>query len=265
MNQIFDLNRFGRYFSYLTKIGARKYLAYMGGALGVALIIELLQIMAFDFRSDYDYVKDPMWDTEFAFFSITFFGIIVLAGSMMFSDMGSKSMRLSALMVPSSQLEKFITRLIVALPITIIVSFIGFEVVDLIRCFVAKITHPNTTCIHPIGLAKEYFDADVMKVYCGFLLAVQSIFVLGGVIWPKNSWLKTLAAMFVLVSIYSVISFWLGTAIFRPNMHYSVENFQWVDEFGIENLVLITGCVMAVINYVVAYMRLTELELVQRW
>ncbi len=267
MNQIFDLNRFGRYFSYISKVGSRKYFAYAGGAFGILLIIELWQILIGKIYSfDYYSTEDPMWTTEFWMFLLAFFGFITLAGSMIFADMGDKSMRLSALMVPASQFEKFIARLIVVLPITMVVCFVGFEVVDLIRYVVGKIYYPEAQCIHPIGLAKDFFMADAVKVYFGVLLAIQSIFVLGGIVWPKTSWLKTLGAIFVLGAIYSLISFWLGEFILtNTNMHYSIENYRWVMDFGVENLVLIAGCIMALVNYTVAYMRLTEIELVQRW
>lgn len=271
MNQTFDTDRFGRYFAYLAKVGSRKYFSYMAAVFGVILVVEVLMVMsgAFDYgyNSDswYSSAADPMWGTEFAFFALAFFVVIVLAGSMMFTDMGDKSMRISALMVPASQLEKFLARLIVVLPITIVLCFIGFEIVDLLRCVIAKIHYPESDRIHPIGLAPDYFEYDSTQVYFGMLLGLQSIYVLGSIIWPKMSWLKTFAALFVLSSIYSLVSFMGSMVLLTDNLHYSLDKFIWISQLGLSNLFLAGCCALAVVNYVITYKRLTEIELVQRW
>lgn len=271
MNQTFDIDRFGRYFAYLAKVGSRKYFSYMAAVFGVMLVIEIWQVVC----GIYDYAysrhafdsgaEDPMWATEFSFFMIAFFVVITLAGSMMFTDMGDKSVRLSALMVPASQLEKFVARLIVVLPVTMVLCFIGFEVVDLLRCLVAKVYYPDTDRIHPIGFASDFFEAEVVRVYFGMLLGVQSIYVLGSIVWPKMSWLKTFAALFVLGSIYSLVSFVGATMLLKDGLHYSFDHLEWARNLDWSIVFLTSGIVLALINYTIAYKRLTEIELVQRW
>lgn len=272
MNQTFDIDRFGRYFAYLAKVGSRKYLSYMAAVFGVLLVVEVWQVVSgvydYGYSSDSRYYSsdsDPMWSAEFAFFAIAFFVVVTLAGSMMFTDMGDKSIRLSALMVPASQLEKFVARLIVVLPVTMLLCLIGFEVVDLLRCVVAKVYYPDSDKIHPIGFAADYFDTDAVRVYIGVLFGTQSIFVLGSIVWPKMSWLKTFAAWFVLGSVYSLVSLMCATALISDGLHYSFDTFEWMRDIDPTNIFLIGGIVLAVINYFIAYKRLTEIELVQRW
>lgn len=51
----------------------------------------------------------------------------------------------------------------------------------------------------------------VLSIYC----FIQSLFVLGSSVWPKNSFLKTFVAVTIIVLIYVVVGIAVGNMLFN--------------------------------------------------
>ena len=92
--------------------------------------------------------------------------------------------------------------------------------------------------------------------------AVQSFFLLGSVIWPRNSLVKTFAAGVCIIIVYTLIAAAL-MKVFLPDNFYMANP-------GIPNETMLTListglCLFALFNWVLAYFRFKESEIINRW
>ena len=103
--------------------------------------------------------------------------------------------------------------------------------------------------------------------YAGWRLGVvassfcflQSLFVLGSVIWPKNAWIKTCAALIVILLLH--VQAVMVVYQVRGSFH---RGFYLTDE-DMNRLVIGVGIVWAVFNWTLAYFRFKESEIINRW
>lgn len=272
MQQIFDAGRFGKYFVYQMRTGWKKYFTYIGAILLALLFVMLLYGLFGDDYTDTEYNQrcysfglDPIWGMEMGWFWFAIFVVCFLAASHTFGDLSDKNGRIFSLMVPASQLEKYITRWIILGPFTLLVIVAGCELVDVIRCFVLSIRYPDCEYIHLLGARLFDFTGEEWKIGIASYLSLQSVCVLGSSIWPKNSLVKTL---FALAIIGFLNSLWCGLLVkifYEEGMFYAVGTIFDRELVHPENLFLGGAIVVALVNYVVAYFRYREIEIVQRW
>ena len=90
----------------------------------------------------------------------------------------------------------------------------------------------------------------------------MSFYWLGSVLWPKNSFIKTFAAMSLLQAFYSLALIILYHIIIG-NRYY---NLSFLNELDLSPVTLVwcIAVVFCTINYGIAYMRLKETEIVQK-
>lgn len=143
-------------------------------------------------------------------FVLTFFtmssGLIMqILGSLTFSSMSTKSKRISNLMLPASQSEKFISQcliyvvggnlfLIASLLLADTISALIFGMIPAWIQITVLMDFTGFISICPYG-----YQALVM-LFLGFLVVylwAQAIYVLGSAWWPRKSYLKTFVALFV--------------------------------------------------------------------
>lgn len=113
----------------------------------------------------------------------------------------------------------------------------------------------------------------MLAAICGIcaFFSYQSLFVLGSSIWPKKSFIKTFLGLIVLNGICSIYFSGLALALFEPNMNYVplwLEN--WLEHFNptrtmMACAVTAVSIIFSSINYVLAYYRYRESEIIQRW
>lgn len=272
MQQIFDAGRFGKYFAYQVRTGWKKYFTFIGAIILVLLFVMLLTGL---FGGDYDntdhayryysFGLDPMWGMETGWFWFAIFAVCIYAASLTFGDLSDKSGRIFSLMMPASQLEKYLTRWIILGPFTLLVIVGGCELVDVIRCLVLSIRFPGSENIHLLGARLFDFTDVEWKIAIAFFLFAQSFGLLGSSIWPKNALVKTLFALAIIAFLNSLWCGLLTKIFYEENMYYAVGTIFDKELIHPENLFLGVTIVMAVVNYVVAYFRYREIEIVQRW
>ena len=271
-NQLFDSGRFGKYFAYQVRTGWKKYFAYVGSVILLLLLIMLVIGVFNEDYSDtefnqryYSFGLDPMWGMEIGWFWFAIFAVCICAASFTFGDLSDKNGRIFSLMMPASQLEKYITRWIILGPFTLLVIVAGCELVDVIRCFVLSIRYPGSEYIHILGARLFDFTGVEWKISIASYLFFQSVCVLGSSIWPKNALVKTLFSLAIIALLNSL---WCGLLIkifYEEGMYYAVGTIFDKELVHPENLFLGVSIAMAVVNYVVAYFRYREIEIVQRW
>lgn len=265
MSQTFDIQRFNNYLAYFLKTGIKRHAAIVGALLGATLlmiIVPPLMFDAFEFQYNggvynlYSGGDDPMWDTEMIVCNFMLGLIVIVSASMMFSDFGNKASRLDALMLPASALEKYLTRWIIFVPLTALACMIGFEIIDVIRCFLISLKYGTDAPVHMIGF--HLFSDNLFAETLPFLIfnLYIAIFALGAIVWPRLSCIKTFAVVSLLQVVYS---WWL--VILMPMLtanliiHYNASLIY-------QEIIV---AVVTFVIYVIAYYRLKEIELVQRW
>ncbi|MBM6735563.1 hypothetical protein H7U35_10075 [Mediterranea massiliensis] len=91
-----------------------------------------------------------------------------------------------------------------------------------------------------------------------FYFAVQSAYVLGSALWPKNAFIKTSAALIVVISIFVAV---LVSLV--KSLHFGP--YTPMEE---ETAVTLCTCLLfafAIFCWVTAYYRLKEAEIINRW
>ncbi|MDE6653122.1 MAG: hypothetical protein K2K37_01880 [Muribaculaceae bacterium] len=272
MENLFDSRRFGKYFTYQVRTGWKKYFTYIGSVLLVLLFVMLLNVL---FGGDYEdteysmrynsYGLDPMWGMEMGWFWFAIFAVCIFAGSYTFGGLADKNGRIFSLMMPASQLEKYLTRWIILGPFTLMVIVAGSELVDVIRYAVVSIRYPDTPNLHLLGGQLFDFTLTEWKILIASLLGMQSLALLGSSIWPKNAFVKTLFAIAIIAFVNSLWCGFLVKIFYEEGMYYGEGTIFDKKLIVPENIFLGAAIVIALVNYVVAYFRYREIEIVQRW
>lgn len=96
----------------------------------------------------------------------------------------------------------------------------------------------------------------------GYFFA-QSIFILGSSIWPRNSFVKTFSAVIVIIIVYVAIGSVLAKILFEGRGGHGVH--QTMSDEAMMHLSTVVFFVMAIFNWVVAYFRFKESEIINRW
>lgn len=91
---------------------------------------------------------------------------------------------------------------------------------------------------------------------------VQSFFFLGSVVWPKNALVKTFAAGISIMVVYTLFAITLGKAVLPDNFYMADSNFS--DETA-RTLVTSFNFMLVLFNWVIAYFRFKESEIINRW
>ena len=91
---------------------------------------------------------------------------------------------------------------------------------------------------------------------------VQSLFVLGSSIWPKNSFLKTFAAGTVIVMVYFLVGILMSKILLENGQYYSGGIFESKDT--IWWIIIVAGIFFALVNWTLAYFRFKESEIINR-
>ena len=212
-----------------------------------------------------DVLVDPRWSETRVMF---FFGLF-LAGAALaaqtFSNLRDKAGRLAALMLPATSFEKSLARWIIHCVLGVVAFLLLFWLADLTRVGVCHWIYPDTKVpILPFNpFAKEMLfpapEAAWLAV-AGFFF-VQSFFVLGSAVWPRNALAMTLGVGAALAVAYALAFRWLlllfehlgrGDLFFYLRQEWTL----WL---------LVSGCFLfGIVNLVIAYYRFKEWEVVSR-
>ncbi len=188
------------------------------------------------------------------------FGVVV--GSSAFSNLKTKTGRISALMYPASMFNKYLVRWIMVVPITFIVLIAAFYLFEFSRIIVGFIhdgfiEHEYS---RPANLFKllSFSDLPIGRLLCLCCIASyflhQALYMFGSALWPRHSFGKTFAALWVIQLILSIISMPFSLNITEPLM-------------TIEELMLLIGIieiVMTIVLYFLTYLRFRSTQIVYK-
>ena len=170
-----------------------------------------------------------------AVFNTVQVAVLMFAGSWLTTDMFSVQGRIRALMLPASNLEKFVSRCVFALVSSLAVVFVATLAADVCQMLFRLVTGGHVAvmswmCIRSLFMMLCYdFGADTFAAYlllCLMFFVVHSFYVLGGVLFRRNQWILTTLVSFVAFNVFGG----LVSALFRGldfNFLHSVG--KWMD------------------------------------
>jgi len=200
----------------------------------------------------------------FAWFLLFFVGTYM--GSKMVEHTGSKAGRISIYSQPATNFEKYFIRWLMVVPISLIIYALLFVGADLVRTGLCQMIYPGVPGTHHVYydiLWEDFFIKDkIGQVYVPVYLALQSIFMLGSTVFCKNKFIKTATATVLLILMMTLIIFMIGETSATTN-----NNIYYVSYSTYNNLThIITSAllVLTVINWIVAYVRFKESDVIHR-
>lgn len=220
-------------------------------------------------------IEDPAWTFLLVVFIWSLWGFGCLSASFTMEKMKTKTSRTSMLMVPATPFEKFFSRWFVFTVVFLVISLISYKLADYTRFIIYSLAYPEekdfiipVDLSHLVGERKTYYTLCRTGLQFGALLSayffVQSLFVLGSSIWPKNSFLKTFASGTVIAIVYFLLAVFMSKMFLENGNYYSENVFTGMSEDTAMSIMIVVGIFFTLMNWTLAYLRFKESEIVNR-
>ena len=219
----FDLDRFGKVMSRLLVMCQRKINVIFITFLIIFLALAMFTIPMFSGKTidDIGYRQLVIDLVPLRGFSpVVFF----MLGTFFIQDLEGRQQRINELMLPATNLEKFVARVLlvaVIYPLAICASFI---VADGLQQLISMIIAHGER----MSMVVAYFDADTYVSADSPLwtkalsrLSIYSIAIYGGLLFRKLAWLKSIVIYFV-VNILFLIGFFFLKLYLYENTDYEI-------------------------------------------
>ena len=286
----FDGERFRSYFSFYFYSNRRRLLLGASQILIFSFLLTLFffytggergyQIMMNPDFGYYDSSEridvnstDPFWGLESGLMIALSMLFMAFSGSWMFSAMSNKKNRLSVIEIPASQFEKFLTWWIIYLPMALLAMLACFWLTDLLRVIWIKIFSPygnfahlmpikNILALDPINSAKD--SLGISGVIYGMVISINALFALGSILFHKLSFLKTVAACFILLVVFTILYVLGLNTFFDGSVAGLSGRLDW-DETQANVILGCVGAAFSIAVYWLCYARLKEEDIINRW
>ena len=208
---------------------------------------------------------DPAIDGLMPLFVFGLFIGCALSASFIMEPMSSKTSRIYALMLPATSFEKYFVRWFIYTIGYLVVYYLLFLLVDVMRVCVFSVVYPEIdiiTFLNPYAEIVALRDEVPLGFVASLYLLLQSIFVLGSSLWPKYAFLKTFTAYTILGMAFSAFFAGIMNLFDRPGNSYIMP------ELSEDTLFLIATCGVMMVTlffWWLAYKRFKEMEVVNRW
>lgn len=269
MNDVFSFSRFGLLLKTDLSSNIKKYSMWLLLIWGILIAMVSISIMNNyrtlsdpDYYNGFTYRTDPVANFMEVIFYLSLFLTTAIAASMTMQNLSTKATRINSLMLPATSLEKFLSRWCIFVPAYLVLFLVSFQLIDWLRVGVEMMIFTADSRISPLNVISmlSTTESGMLIVVCPLVL-IQSLYVLGSTIWPKNSLLKTTCALFIIcmaLTLFTMLSTGLLVEFtdkytFNPSSH-AVKNF-------FKSIILS----VTVISYIIAYFRYKEIEIIQRW
>lgn len=207
---------------------------------------------------------------------VVFMIFAAITGSMMFNAYSSKESRLAALVLPASTKAKFWSYFVVHVVAFFAVFLVSLFIVDWLRvalltvfgagAFAETLPVGDLLALNMFGDVSLRDSATIAICAYGSAMLLQSFFALGSIVWKSKAFIKTIATLAALGTV-CVILVCISVGVFLPE--YVEPRFSWMEgnqpPTWLPWILAAFFLFFTVFNYVVAYMRLKETELQNRW
>jgi hypothetical protein len=280
MNNTFDIKRFGYVFRKDFLENGKRYLLSFLTLLGLITIVITYMTWLF-YLNPYSGIKDYYISHNrelLTALSFMFLATGIWFASTFATSMNSRLKRLSYLVSPSSNLEKFLARWIITTVGFIVVFFAVMWTADILRVAICSVVYPEVD-IKFLDITKltcpdnSFSTLEFLMPKSGFLFflslyfLLQSLFLLGSTFWEKAAFVKTFTFVAVWIAVFLFISYqaillFYGDFDKFSNVMYSLEATYPDEQFY--PFVSIVVSVFTLTNWVLAFFRLKESEIIKR-
>lgn len=217
VNQTFNWTRFT---ATLRKEVFENWRAIMFTLLGtyglLTMVMIIGNIVVLDFDTDGLDMMESMMPQKVVYVILTF--AVIIVSSLSFSKLTRKSGRTDMFTSPSSTFEKFVVNGVVYVLGYIVSFFVLAQLADLTRIAILNLLGYDGYLPGPInfttnlvgdfafGLGSKIFMDSFGQAYLWLsLLASSGLYLMGSVMWPRLSLLKTFAAIYAVEMVFFII------------------------------------------------------------
>ena len=224
VNQIFNWNRFT---AALRKEVVENWRTIVFTILGIYLLLTVIMILGNFIDSISDNIVSSLMNMvpqKTVFFMLTI--ALMVVASLSFRNLKSKNGRVALFTSPSSTLEKFLVNILIYVAGSIVVFFACAQLADLTRIGILSLVGADDLIVPgPINFLSAINDTvtgigSIEPVAKGMrwifwlsLLATPGMYLLGSVLWPRLSLLKTFAASQILSIAVMIIAITLTNVL----------------------------------------------------
>ena len=198
----FDINRFSKVMSRLILVRRRSIIKLSAGFLIGFFVIAIMFLPFFHWSamSDDD-IRIRLWGISPFISAVLAMSLFIIA-TFIISDLGKRQQRINEMMLPATNLEKFLARVIlvsVVYPLLIAIAFIAAD--GLQQLTTMLIFYGGRASL--VATWYEYCQSlrigSPLWVRAEIVLLTNSFALLGGMFFRKAAWLKTLISLFVII------------------------------------------------------------------
>jgi len=236
----------------------KSYLWNIATMLGILLIAYLYFLHDAPERMTQDNLTRK--GLSFLFWGLFIYGIISASAAM--GNLKNKQSRLAIMMLPATPLEKYLYRWIFFTLIPLLSYILFAFAADYIRMFLFSIIYPDSAIV-PINWGQivanngEWHltqNFSYFAIFVSLYFFIQSLFVLGSSLWPRNSFFKTALAILALyVVFFHVFTATVSLTGFSGNVYFGGDFVKF--------LVLTLLILFTLFNWTLAYFRFKESEI----
>lgn len=223
-NNTFSLTRLGLLLKREYSVNWKQHAYRLLAIYGTFLVVLFFQLLISE-------PNEAVSQTIHRFSSIVGFvcGVVSMVYlAQMMKPMETKTSRINYLMLPATNAEKFVSRLPMAIVGFWITAIVALALATASRYLFMPFMYVNPDLYHPIfgNVMAEFFDFSgpitfneiIMNEFEAgmfvlmFVIWGYTIYMLGGNIWYKNAFIKTVAAMTVITILGNIVLFSLISA-----------------------------------------------------
>lgn len=279
MNKLFSISG-SRFLLLLRKEILENWKSFMLRMLVVYGVLAIIRVWEayyhYAYSNSFDTIQQRHYQSGIDLLVGGMFVFGILSASRMMEGMNTKARRVSTLMLPATMTEKFLVRVLLYAVISLLAYVLAFMLADFTCSMIYWVAYmsefPRMDLLpvsdylvdsgHTNGFFRNQQDC-VLAVM--FFLFFQSLFALGSCLWPRLAWQKTFAAALSLF-VSSVLFGALLARIFLDGRHVSFGSSWDLSEdttpYAVMYVFLSAGVLF---NWVLAYCRFKESEIIHRW
>ncbi|MCM1077077.1 MAG: hypothetical protein NC411_06930 [Bacteroides sp.] len=272
-NQIFSLNRMKFLLKRDLLENWRMLLLGLGALVGILILIALMTV-SFQGDSIKRHVvngESLEWviNYELGWMTAAFYVIGTFIASLAFKSMATPPGALSQLILPASQFEKFIYRWLAVVPGFFILYFLCAVFADWVMVVYVEAHYGvamttidwSEVLFHP---ERAGFFMGMTSMVLSIYFVVQSFYFLGALVWSRLSFIKTFVCLSVIWGLYLWFGEWLYGVLRDPEFYYGEPKLIG-DQDNALPLGVVVSIVVSLVNYLLAFMRFREAEVIKRW
>jgi len=281
MNNTFNIKRFGLAFRKDLIENGKSYLLMFLTLLGIIAIVTIYITWYYhkETRINYNF-HYPINISMLIYLSFIFIAAGIWFASTFANPMNSKLKRISYLVSPASNLEKYLIRWIITTVGFIVAFFVAMWIADALRVAICSIKFPEadikfldiSKLVGPENEAvyREYLvPKSVFIIFLSLYFLFQSIFLLGSTFWEKASFIKTFTVVAAIIAAYIFICRWTILLFYGDLQGYfnvlsSYERINTMSEVQSMYYVSFICAVITIGCWILAFFRIKESEIINR-